>query len=244
MKARLVARERLGDRDRAEMLALLRTQFEGVTRDSFTDDVEAKNWVLLLREDSGELLGFSTLDLSRTSFEGEAVWVMFSGDTVIDPSAWQRGCLAQVWWPSILELQRRHGAEPLYWLLISSGYRTYRLLPALARRYYPTHEGPTPVRESRLLAQLAVERFGAQYDRASGVVHPATPYRLRRGLSGIPSERLADPAVAFFARRNPGHEEGDELACLARLAPNNLTALGRRLAARPAAIEVAAGSPV
>ena len=62
----------LGSHDEAEMLALLRTQFEGVTRDSFTDDVEAKNWVLLLREDSGELLGFSTLDLSRTSFEGEA----------------------------------------------------------------------------------------------------------------------------------------------------------------------------
>jgi hypothetical protein len=243
MKARLIARERLSDRDREEMLALLRTQFTGVTRESFAADIEAKNWVILLREDAGDLLGFSTLDLSRRSFEGEATWVVFSGDTVIDPSAWQRGCLAQVWWPSILELQRRHGAEPLYWLLISSGYRTYRLLPALAQRYYPTHEGPTPAREGRLLAQLAVERFGAQYDRASGVVHPSNPYRLRGGLSGIPAERMADPAVAFFACRNPGHEQGDELVCLARVAPDNLTALGRRLAGRPAAIEVAAAIP-
>jgi hypothetical protein len=50
--------------------------------------------------------------------------------------------------------------------------------------------------------------------------------------------------VAFFARRNPGHERGDELVCLARVAPDNLTALGRRLAGRPGALEIAVGMPV
>ena len=243
MKARLIARNMLASHDEDDMLSLLKTQFSGVSRESFMSDLASKNWVVLLRETTGGLLGFSTLALYRTRFEAEAIWVVFSGDTVIDPAAWQRGCLAQVWWPSMLELQRRTGAEPLYWLLISSGYRTYRLLPALARRFHPNRRGPTPDRESRLMAHLAAERFGSQYDAARGVVHPDIPYQLRGGLKGIPPDRLSDPDVAFFAERNPGQESGDELVCIARIAPDNLTALGRRLASRPMACEVVASVP-
>ena len=50
------------------------------------------------------------------------------------------------------------------------------------------------------------------------------------------AERLRDPQVAFFARMNPGHARGDELACLTELSRANLTRAGQRMVAAPAVI--------
>jgi hypothetical protein len=58
---------------------------------------------------------------------------------------------------------------------------------------------------------------------------------LRPHLAGIPAARLDDPHVAFFARVNPGHVRGDELACLCELADSNLTRAGRRMVFGPGA---------
>jgi hypothetical protein len=48
-------------------------------------------------------------------------------------------------------------------------------------------------------------------------------------LANVPAARLDDPYVAFFTERNTGHAEGDELVCVTELAPENLTAAGRRM---------------
>jgi hypothetical protein len=53
--------------------------------------------------------------------------------------------------------------------------------------------------------------------------------RVGAGLRGIPERRLRDEHVAFFAQRNPGHENGDELVCLTELEYENLTAAGKRM---------------
>jgi hypothetical protein len=39
----------------------------------------------------------------------------------------------------------------------------------------------------------------------------------------------ADAHVQYFLQRNPGHAEGDELACLTELDDANLNAAGRRM---------------
>lgn len=79
------------------------------------------------------------------------------------------------------------------------------------------------------LARVASDRFGAAYDRASGIVRLASPQPLRGELRDIPVEKLSDPHVGFFVARNPGHVNGDELVCLADLSPENLTSAGRRM---------------
>jgi hypothetical protein len=45
-------------------------------------------------------------------------------------------------------------------------------------------------------------------------------------VAEIEEQRLDDPHVAYFAAANPGHRQGDELACLTRLDPANLTPAG------------------
>ena len=49
--------------------------------------------MLRVRED-GRLVGFSTLQVGTSLFEGESVNVMYSGDTIVAPEAWSSPVLA------------------------------------------------------------------------------------------------------------------------------------------------------
>lgn len=229
MKSELFAIQDLSPADRHEMITLLCTQFDGVTEDSFTSDLADKNWVLLIRNAEAQIRAFSTLHIYPTCFEGRDLWVLFSGDTVVSPELWRSSSLMQAWWPAILGLQVAYGAEPLYWLLISSGYRTYRYLPALARSFHPQVGHETEPQDLRLVNWLASKRFGRNFDPATGVVTLDHPYQLRPELRDIPQERLSDPNITHFLQLNPGFADGDELVCLARITPANLTRLGQRL---------------
>ena len=62
------------------------------------------------------------------------------------------------------------------------------------------------------------------YDAQAGVIRAGPwQYRLREGLADVTQERLRDAHVRFFHARNPGHERGDELCCLAPLTRANFT---------------------
>jgi len=76
---------------------------------------------------------------------------------------------------------------------------------------------------------MATERFNDNYDHGSGIVRLDMPSVLREGYRGIPENRLGDPNIVFFAERNPGHLQGDELVCFCELAEETLTRLGKRM---------------
>src|SRR5690606_3642214 len=119
--------------------------------------------------------------------------------------------LPSVWIKSVLALTAGM-AQPVYWLLISSGYKSYRFLPVFYREFYPCVDRPTPPEVKALMDELATARFGDEYDPTTGVVRfrqGATP--LRAGVAEVSRERLRDPHVRFFVERNPGHAQGDEL---------------------------------
>jgi hypothetical protein len=207
------------------MLALMQEHFAGVTEELFDRDLAEKNWVILLEDDRGRLRGFSTQLLSAMQVSGAPVRVVFSGDTIVDRDAWGSNALARTW----LEAVRTWQSDvPLYWLLITSGFRTYRFLPVFWKEFWPRHDSPAL---PAILMAMASERFGRRYDQATGIVRLAAPQVLRNGLAEIPPNRLGNPHVEFFARVNPGHARGDELACLCPLTRANQTPAGRKLAA-------------
>jgi hypothetical protein len=201
-----------------------------------------------------DLKGFSTLLLYRTQIRGQRLRMIYSGDTIIDPSIWNYAILPRAWIGAINALYRQEfydhedygqdlgsqalgqaweGApnsspERLFWLLICSGFRTYRLMPVFWRSFYPHYQQAHP-ELARLLPHLAQERFGQRFDPRQGVVKLDSPQRLRDRLSGIPAGRELDPHVAFFDQCNPGHPRGDELVCLTEIHPDNLTRAGLRM---------------
>jgi hypothetical protein len=159
------------------------------------------------------------------------VSVIYSGDTIVAQEAWGTPVLSRAWIAAVNQIRATVPRGPYVWLLLTSGFRTYRFLPLFWREFFPRFDRITPPSKQALLEYLARERFEWQFDSQAGIVKFAQPQRLRSEYSGIPDSRMADPHVQFFAGRNPGWAQGDELVCLTELAPENLTAAGRRMTA-------------
>jgi len=90
-----------------EMFALLDTHFEGVSRTQFTRDLSEKDWVLRVHR-GDRLVGFSTLQIVHTAFEGRRLNIVYSGDTIMAPDAWGSPVLARGW---ISMVRRAQGAR-------------------------------------------------------------------------------------------------------------------------------------
>jgi hypothetical protein len=211
-----------------KMFGLLAEHFEGVTPAQFHQDLREKNWVMLL-EKRNRLVGFSTLLAYESSFRGKPVSVIYSGDTIVAQEAWGSPILSRTWIASVNKLRTAYSNGRYYWLLLTSGFRTYRFLPVFWKEFFPRYGAETPPAAKELMNHLSSERFGRQYNPAAGIVRFDKPQRLRKELAGVPAGRTENPHVAFFAARNPGHLNGDELVCLTELTENNLTPAGRRM---------------
>ena len=225
---KVVPRDELAPSQMDAMFDLLAHHFHGVTRSQFECDLAAKNRVILVSREE-RLVGFSTLLAYTTVFEGVRINVIYSGDTIVAPEAWGTTALPRAWVAAVDELRATMPEGRCYWLLLTSGFRTYRFLPVFWREFYPRFDHATPLHHQRLLDQLAGEQFGKQFDPASGIVRFNHPQKLANGLNQIGEGRVNDPHIAFFTARNPGHASGDELVCLTELCPGNLTAAGRRM---------------
>jgi len=212
------------------MLRLFRAHFSLKSPETFLGDLARKQYVIRLLGPDHRLLGFSTITAYATALDGRALGVVYSGDTIIHPEFWGTSALPKAWLRAVLTMAAGL-PRPLYWLLLSSGYRTYRMLPVFFREFYPRFDISTPEAMGRLLAHLAGGLAGAHFDSARGVIRfgeGATA--LRPGLADPGFRRRRDPHTSFFLRTNPGHAQGDELVCLAEITHGNLTAGGRRIA--------------
>jgi hypothetical protein len=223
--------------DREEMYALLCTYFSATDRRQFESDLGEKETVLLLRDsDSGRIVGFSTLMRMTQSIDGRDVVAFFSGDTIVDRDYWGETVLSRLWSRTVFteaaRLTAHAPALAIYWFLICSGYKTWRFLPVFFREFYPNPDCVTPPHVQRIVDTLGARKFGDQYLPESGIVRLRAATPLRDGIATVTSERLRDPQVAFFARMNPGHARGDELACLTEISRANLTRAGERIVAR------------
>ncbi len=214
----VVLRASLTRRDRDAMFALYTTYFATADRITFERDLAEKEWAILLFGDGGAIEGFSTLMRMRV---GEAT-VFFSGDTIVARHRWATLDLPRLWAGHVFA----EADQNTYWFLISSGYRTYRYLPLFFRDFYPRDAAMKP-----LLDAIAIAKFGEAYDLRTGVIRLARPAPLREGVSD-PELRMNNPHVRFFVGANPGHADGDELACLVRIDVANLTPAGLRMIGR------------
>jgi hypothetical protein len=227
----VIPRVDLASSDIRSMFRVFGENFNGASMETFERDLSSKNWVILLQDPTTrEIEGFSTLALYETSFNNKALSVVYSGDTIIRREYWGTPQLPSTWIKTVLE-KSANMVQPLYWLLISSGYKTYRFLTVFYKEFYPRYDAPTPPDIQALMEHLASQRFGPEYRCEEGVVRfrdGATP--LREGVAEVTDQRLHDPHVAFYLEHNPGYINGDELVCITRVHPDNFTPAGRRMA--------------
>jgi len=231
IQARIVPVAELADADREAMCVLHRHHYANVSPTLFAEDLAAKQWVIQLGAPSGRLLGFSTLRVDPFHYGGRDLHVVFSGDTVVCSEARSSSALAAsfgVFFTHLLEL----GYADLHWLLICKGHRTYRFLPVFFREFFPRCFSPDPALGA-LRDAIADAHFGPVFDPRRGVLDlHGSRDRLLPANACVPPGHRRNPHVRFFLDANPGFVRGDELVCLAPLAPWNLRPAGRRVIAR------------
>lgn len=230
LSARVRERSALAAPDVAAMYALFDRYYEGGSREVFKLDLAGKSHVIELHDETGQLRGFSTVCVFAFDHDGEPARVIFSGDTIVHHENWGEQALARCFCAFAGAIKAQAPDQPLYWLLISKGYRTYRYLHLFAREYFPGHAAQTPHAAQALLDSLCARRFGSGYDPAQGVIRtsPASGSRLRPQWCDVRENLQHLPDVAFFLERNPRFAHGDELACICALEASNLRSFALR----------------
>ena len=215
LRSRVVAQQSLSDGQRRRLLALMETSYDGIDADRFFADLAAKDFVIVLEDRAGELMGFSTLLLREEQLDGRTVDLVFSGDTVIDAAHWGSKALQTAFGRFCLERKLKHPRRQLYWLLLSKGFRTYLLAVNYFPRTFPKPGAVPPPSVVAFRDRVATSLWGNAYNPLTEVLHYDVPRdRVRAPLAPPPGDALANEAVRFFVHRNPGHAAGDELVCL------------------------------
>lgn len=220
----------LGEDTVGDMFTLYSRYFDETSERLFRNDLAQKQYVVVLRDENGRLQGFSTVMIGEHQFDGKRLRSFFSGDTIVAEAHWGQQGLPTALFLLAGHIKAAEPETPLYWFLLVKGHRTYRYLRAFFRVFFPAYNRDTPPPDKALMDMLARERFGGDYDSGKGVVSFEISHgHLKTAWAGVPEKDRNRPDVIFFMERNPGYVRGDELVCLAELAPANLRPLAKRL---------------
>ncbi len=222
----------LGELEIAAMYALFADYYAETTVAHFRADLDEKTHVILLYTES-KLCGFSTLTVlepAKNPDEDELPYrALFSGDTIIHRDQWGEQGLALAFCNLAGQLKAQQPNRPLYWFLISKGYRTYRYLHLFSKDYWPSYRKENMPELQGVLEVLARQKFGAYFDAATGIIQfPHSRGHLRPDWTKIRPNLLDRPEISFFLKRNPYFAEGAELACITSLEASNLRSAAHR----------------
>ncbi len=232
LTSRILAPKELSDHEFSDIFSLFSEYFYS-NKDIFQRDLLKKDWIILLEKSENQSIkGFTSIGYLDLEYCGSKLRTVFSGDTIIDRRFWNTFELSKQWIQTVLERCKLPDV-PMYWLLLSSGYRTYRFLPTFYKEFYPRFDQKTPEKIQELKNILAKKIYGDNYRQENGVVQfkrGASP--LIRGMAKVEPGRLNDPHVAFFLEKNPSFANGDELVCITEIKDGNYTRAGQRMLLR------------
>jgi len=230
IKIEIVKISRVTENEKLEMFNLIKSYFSNFKKETFLKDMAEKDWVIVLRELGEKVFGFSTIQVIPETVDSREVIYVFSGDTIVDPKYWQTNMLAPAFGFFMHRMIEDFKGYPIYWFLITKGYRTYRFLPLYFRKYYPAYNRETPPEYDRLLKFICTAKFGECYNPETGVIgFNGVKDRLNDRMCTVPESKKRNPHIKFFLEKNPYYYRGDELACIADISKENLNELSYRI---------------
>jgi len=134
---------------------------------------------------------------------------------IIEEMYWGKTSLQMMFTQFVLIQKLKNMNQPLYWFLISKGYKTYLLLANNFLNHYPRYEKETSLFYKTKMDLFYSQLFGSCYNSETGHVrfnHLST--RLKSGVASITEHDRKYPRIAFFEKSNPHWASGTELACI------------------------------
>ncbi len=207
------------------MFCLMQKHYANVESRQFEEDLEKKDWVILLTTD-GDLCGFSTQVLHEHVLDGRKFQILFSGDTIVNPHCRNSLALPIAGGKMMLNILNTGRGCPLYWLLTSKGYRTYKFLPLFFKEYFPGPDREPTGPGKMLIEDFCIQFFREKFDRKNWIIKAdANSQHLNIPDGIITEEKRKNPDIAFFEKRNPEYLKGDELVCFADFHQANIKPL-------------------
>lgn len=189
----------------------------------FEQDFYEKDYLFLLKNDEGEVKGFSNMQLIAPEWD-PGIRLAFSGNTIIDPEYWGSLELVRIWARLMNRILTENKDKSIYWYLICSGFRTYMFLPVFFNKFYPNYNEATPNHIKMIIENAGRVKFPGEYE--NGIVKVQSPRECLDATIAIPNDfKQNNPNIKFFTERNPGYLKGDELVCMAEVKPTNFKSL-------------------
>jgi hypothetical protein len=203
------------------MYELMNAHYLDISIERFNADLEWKDEVILLHDQSHQIKGFSTIAWNPCNTATSEYDILFSGDTIIHKEHWGTQELVRGFCHRAGEWKARH-SKKIYWYLISKGYRTYLYLPLFAKKFHPSPYEKNPELE-RIAATTSSCIFGDAWKTGEGLIRfPSSHGRLTPQLADDIENRMNNPYVSFFNSRNPRFSQGEELVCITEMTQPNL----------------------
>jgi hypothetical protein len=209
----------LSDKQIDQMYNVYQKYYGNVSKEVFSSDLSNKNHVIILTDKhDGEIKGFSTILDYHFELEGKKVKGVFSGDTIIEKEYWGGSALQMAFIKYMLKEKLKKPLSPLYWFLISKGYKTYLLMANNFVEHYPRHEEKTPIEKKDIMDKFATELYPKNYDPNSGLIKfNGIHDHLKTDVAPITEEmKYKNERIKFFSETNDSWKIGTELVCLAR----------------------------
>jgi hypothetical protein len=217
LRSRIVRAASLSSAEIDEMFDLFRLYYVDVSPERFRTDLDEKTHVLMFRDRTGRLAGFSTILRKSLPTIGPGIF-LFSGDTVIHEDHWGTKALQRVFFKFIVRTKLRARGRPVYWMLISKGYKTYLMMRRNFAIAHPSPESFFPAELRKIRDRFYRWKFGRCFEPASGLISFERPQGAVKGSIAVPTRsQCEDPQVAAFLSLNPGYRDGIELACIAEI---------------------------
>jgi hypothetical protein len=208
---------------------LLCQGFLGVSWNDFTRDFQEKDAVMILRKEhcEGEIVGWSTLMVLTLAVPGKEVKGIFSGDTVVLPEYRNSTGLGVELSRFFMQVYEQFPLHNVYYILISKGWRTYKILPFFFKESSPRYDMPMSADDKAVIDAFGQKKYPHHYNPATGVI-TFSPQKVRpESIDAMPMK--IDAHTHFFLRSNPGYLDGHELVCVARVSPDNFTQALKRM---------------
>lgn len=219
----------LSEQDRDELWSLF-VLTARTTREVFDQRLSAMDelWRLHI---AGELMGFGGVSTLHVEVGGRRCCVLFTGRVYLRPEARGGNVIQRVGAGYFLRERLRHPLMPIYWMFSAATYKSYLLLARNFGQYWPRPGAELPAHERAIVAAVFAAQNNRDFDANAGIVREP---HVSWSDAAVPDDAAlqADPDLAFYATRNPGHGGGDVLVCLAPLTVRNWVSIATRAMAR------------
>ena len=208
---------------RKEMFSVFEKYYSNSSYSTFCKDLVSKDTVFLLLDRKENIIrGFSTIvNLKYVTKGGKAHRGVFSGDTIIEKEFWGQGALGVAFLKYLFIQKLKRPFSPLYWYLISKGFKTYLLMANNFDEHWPRFEQETPTLKKELIDGFSKIMYPENFDPKSGLImFPDEQCKdaLKFGIAPITKKlKEENKRVNFFDSTNPNWQKGDELCCLASM---------------------------